>query len=131
MKLVSRLLRSLPVLALTFVMVFSLLYALAWVQLYLQPHPYRVASEWIFANIPQGSVLAGPHWDDRLPLSIPGKDAPRYFVMEGRDLELPFYERDTKEKLSILVRRMAKADYIVFPTARISDSIPRVPEEYL
>lgn len=130
MKLVSRLLRSLPVLALTFVMVFSLLYALAWVQLYLQPHPYRVASEWIFANIPQGSVLAGPHWDDRLPLSIPGKDAPRYFVMEGKDLELPFYERDTKEKLSILVRRMAKADYIVFPTARISDSIPRVPEEY-
>lgn len=130
MKLVSRIFRSLPLLTLLFVMGFSLVYALAWIQLYLQPHPYRVASEWIFANIPQGSVLAGPHWDDRLPLSIPGKDAPRYFVMEGKDAELPFYERDTKEKLNIVVRRMAKADYIIFPTARISDSIPRVPEEY-
>jgi hypothetical protein len=25
---------------------------------------------------------------------------------------------------------MAKADYIIFPTARIADSIPRIPEEY-
>jgi hypothetical protein len=130
MKLVSRIFRSLPLLALLFVLGFSLVYALAWIQLYLQPHPYRAASEWIFANIPQGSVLAGPHWDDRLPISIPGKDAPRYFVMEGKDAELPFYERDTREKLNIVVRRMAKADYIIFPTARIADSIPRVPEEY-
>lgn len=130
MKLVSRILRSLPALTLIFVLVFALIYACAWIQLYLQPHPYRVASEWIFANIPQGSSLAGPHWDDRLPLSIPGKDAGRYFVMEGKDLELPFYERDTKEKLIILTRRMAKADYIIFPTARISDSIPRVPDEF-
>lgn len=130
MKLVSRLVRLLPLVTLIFVSGFALVYACAWVQLYRQPHPYRVASEWIFANIPQGSVLAGPHWDDRLPLSIPGKDAPRYFVMEGKDLELPFYERDTKEKLSIVVRRLAKADYIIFPTARIADSIPRVPEEY-
>jgi hypothetical protein len=50
--------------------------------------------------------------------------------MEGRDVELSFYERDTKEKLNLLLRRMAKADYIIFPTPRISDSIPRVPEEY-
>lgn len=130
MRSVSRIFRSLPLLTLLFVLGFSLVYALAWIQLYFQPHPYRTASEWIFANIPQGSVLAGPHWDDRLPISIPGKDAPRYFVMEGKDAELPFYERDTKEKLNIVVRRMAKADYIIFPTARIADSIPRVPEEY-
>ena len=130
MKLFAQLRRSFPILLLAVVLGYAALYAVAWVQLYRQPHPYRVASEWIFANIPQGSVLVGPHWDDRLPLSIPGKDAPRYYTMEGSQSELPFYERDTREKLSIVLRRMAKADYIVFPTARISDSIPRVPDEY-
>jgi hypothetical protein len=113
-----------------FVLGYALVYALSWIQLYLQPHPYRVASEWIFNNIPQGSVLVGPHWDDRLPISIPGKDPNRTYVMDGRDGEIPFYERDTKDKMSLVLRRRAKADYIIFPTARISDSIPRIPEEY-
>jgi hypothetical protein len=113
-----------------FVLGYALVYALGWIQLYLQPHPYRVASEWIFANIPKGSVLVGPHWDDRLPITIPGKEPNRTFVMEGREAELPFYERDTKDKVSVVLRRMAKADYIIFPTARISDSIPRIPGEY-
>ena len=130
MKLVARFSRLAPRLVLLFVFGYALVYALGWIQLYLQPHPYRVASEWIFQNIPQGSVLVGPHWDDRLPISIPGKEATRTYVMEGRDAELPFYERDTKEKVSLVLRRMAKADYIIFPTARISDSIPRIPEEY-
>ena len=130
MKLATRLRRSIPLAVLLFVLGYSLVYACAWIQLYLQAHPYKVASEWIFENVPQGSVLAGPHWDDRLPISIPGKDAPRYFVMEGRDVELPFYERDTRDKLNLILRRASKADYIIFPTARISDSIPRVPEEF-
>jgi hypothetical protein len=130
MKLATRLRRSIPLAILVFVLGYSVVYACAWIQLYFQAHPYKVASEWIFENIPQGSVLAGPHWDDRLPISIPGKEAPRYFVMEGRDVELPFYERDTRDKLNIILRRASKADYIIFPTARISDSIPRVPEEF-
>jgi len=91
-----------------FVLGFSLVYALAWIQLYLQPHPYNAASVWIFDNLPQGSVLSGPHWDDRLPISVPGKNAPGYFVMEGRDNELPFYERDTTEKLNLVLKRMSE-----------------------
>lgn len=130
MKLVTRFGRSIPRLALLFVLGYALVYALGWVQLYRQPHTYRVASEWIFQNIPQGSVLVGPHWDDRLPAAIPGKDPSRTYVMEGREAELPFYERDMRDKVSLVLRRMAKADYIIFPTARISDSIPRIPEEY-
>ncbi len=130
MNLVTRFRRLIPRIVLVFVLGYSLIYALGWVQLYLQPHPYRVASEWIFENVPAGSVLAGSHWDDRLPISLPGKDAGRNYKMAEKDTELPFYERDTKDKLNLVLRRMAKADYIVFPTARISDSIPRVPEEY-
>lgn len=130
MKLVTRIRRSLPLLPVVFVLGFSLVYALAWIQLYRQPHPYNAASVWIFDNLPQGSFISGPHWDDRLPISIPGKNAPGYFVMEGRDNELPFYERDTAEKLNLVLKRMAKSDYIIFPTPRTPDSIPRVPEEF-
>ena len=130
MKFLTCISRKLPAVILLLVSGYSLVYACAWVGLYFKEHPYRLASEWIFENIPQGSILMGPHWDDRLPLSVAGKDAPRYFVMEGRDAELPLYERDTKEKLNLVLRRTAKADYLVFPTPRMTDSIPRVPEEY-
>lgn len=131
MKLATHIRRILPVVPLVFVLGYALVYALAWIQLYFQPHPYFAASKWMFENMPQGSILAEPHWDDKLPLSIPGKNAPVFFVMEGRDNELPVYERDTVDKLNLVLKRLARADYIVFPTPRTPDSIPRVPEEYL
>lgn len=123
--------RLLPLVPLVFVLGYSLVYALAWVQLYFQEHPYHQASRWMFDNLPQGSILAEPHWDDKLPLSIPGKNAPSFFVLEGRDNELPVYERDTVDKLNLVLKRVARADYIVFPTPRTPDSIPRVPEEFV
>ena len=98
MKLAVQIRRMLPVIPLVFVLGYALVYALAWIQLYLQPHPYFEASQWMFENIPQGSILAEPHWDDKLPLSIPGKNAPTFFVMEGRENDLPVYERDSAEK---------------------------------
>lgn len=130
MKLAAQIRRMLPVIPLVFVLGYALVYALAWIQLYFQPHPYFEASKWMFENMPQGSILAEPHWDDKLPLSIPGKNAPTFFVMEGRENDLPVYERDSVEKLNLVLKRVSKVDYIVFPTPRTPDSIPRVPEEY-
>jgi hypothetical protein len=109
--------------------VYSLVYALAFVQLYFQEHPYKVASYWIFDNVAPGSRIVGPHWDDKVPVSVAGKNTSMY-VMEGRDNELPVYERDTPQTLDLLVRRISLSDYIMFPTARTPDSIPRIPDEY-
>lgn len=108
---------------------YSLVYALAFVQLYFVDHPYKVASYWIFDNVPAGSRLVGPHWDDKVPVGIPGKNTSIY-VMEGRDNELPVYERDTPPMIDLLARRISAADYLMFPTPRTPDSIPRIPEEY-
>jgi hypothetical protein len=108
---------------------YSLAYAIAFVGLYFQEHPYKVSSYWIFEHVPAGSRLVGPHWDDKVPVSVAGKNSSIY-VMEGRDTELPVYERDVPAMLEGIVRKVSAADYIMFPTPRTPDSIPRIPDEY-
>jgi hypothetical protein len=102
---------------------------MAFIQLYSMEHPYKVASEWIFANVPRGSRISSPHWDDKVPVGIPGKDTAIY-QMNGRDFELPVYERDTPQMIETIVRRVAASDYLTFATPRAADSIPRIPDEY-
>jgi hypothetical protein len=92
-------------------------------------HPYKRVSYWIFDNVPAGSRFVAPHWDDKVPVAVGGKNNSIY-VMEGRDNELPLYERDTPQIIDLLVRRISQSDYIMFATPRIADSIPRIPEEY-
>ncbi|NMC62094.1 MAG: phospholipid carrier-dependent glycosyltransferase [SAR324 cluster bacterium] len=92
-----------------------------------EEHTYVRASNWIYDNVPPGSRIMGPHWDDRLPLSLPGKSAERY-DSEGRDNELAFYEPDTPNKIQKIVEQLAKADYIAFATPRIQGSIPRLED---
>jgi hypothetical protein len=123
--------RHLGQLILLFVLGYSLVYALAFVGLYFVEHPYRVASAWIYENVPPGSRIAGSHWDDRVPVGIPEhKRSPANYVTEGKDLELPFYEQDNLPNIQQLVRRMSKTDYIAFATPRVADSVPRIADEY-
>jgi hypothetical protein len=129
MRLIEYFKRRCGALILLAVAVYCLVYALAFVQLYFLEHPYKVASYWIFDNVPPGSRLVGPHWDDKVPVSVAGKNTSVY-VMEGRENELPVYERDTPQIIELIVRRMSLSDYIMFPTARTPDSIPRIPDEY-
>jgi hypothetical protein len=111
------------------VVAYALVYALAFVQLYSVEHPYRVASRWIFDNVPAGSRISSPHWDDKVPVGVPGKDTAIY-QMNGREFELPVYERDTPQMIEMIVRRIAASDYLTFATPRTPDSIPRIPDEY-
>ena len=108
---------------------YCVVYAVAFVRLYSMEHPYKVASQWIFENLPAGSKIAGPHWDDKVPVGIPGKDTAIY-QMNGKDSELPVYEKDTPQMIEMIVKRVAAADYLTFATPRAPDSIPRIPDEY-
>ena len=85
---------------------------------YLSPHPYQVASKWIYENIEPNSVLANPHWDDRLPVSLPGFEGNRY-----RYKELPTYEADNEKKEMLIEEILKNSDYVIFPTQRIPGSI--------
>ncbi len=94
-------------------------------------HPYQQASKWIYANVPKGSSIVGVHWDDGLPVSLPGYNPQSYgYKREGERWELKAYDPDTQAKLSKMAEQLADADYLIFPTQRIPGSIPRIPEEY-
>jgi YYY domain-containing protein len=104
------------------------LHAIAFVSIYSTEHTYYKASRWIFERIPAGSRILQGHWDDTLPLHLPGFSPSRY-KFEGKESELPLYEPDNPAKLKIVSERTANADYIILPTPRLVGSIPRIPTE--
>jgi uncharacterized membrane protein len=117
----GRLLRLLPVLIVTGS---TLLWSLAFSHIYRVPHSRVIASEWMVDSIPSGSTLAVEHWDDALPLPVPGAYG-RY-----RHISLPLYENDTPAKLQQLIDLLERTDYIVLASNRLYDSIPRLPKRY-
>ncbi len=112
----------------------TVLWALAFTQIYRQPHSRVEASRWIYANIPPGSVLGYEHWDDPLPLPIDGRNPADLY----RGVELPLYNEDTPEKLygypnqpgSGLLDKLDRVDYIILSSNRLYGSIPRLPMRY-
>lgn len=131
MGIVEYLQRNLRRICLVFILAYSVVYAFAFVSLHFKEHPYHAASRWMLDNFRDKVRIVGPHWDDRLPSGVP--EHPRYpsvFNYDGRENELPLYEPDTKAKVDMTLRRVSDADYIVFGTPRMADSLPRIPDEY-
>jgi hypothetical protein len=100
-------------------------WALAFSGIYDQPHSRIQASEWIYANIPSGSTIATEHWDDRLPLALPGSDSRGY-----QYAELTLYDPENAAKRDKLEASLDQADYVILASRRLIDSIPRLPERY-
>jgi YYY domain-containing protein len=99
--------------------VFTGLYAVAYISVYQQPHTAVRTSQWINQNAPRGSVILTEHWEEGIP------DIGRYEVRT-----LPLYNDDVRQKLDALVTDLAEADYIVFFSNRLYGTIPRLPERY-
>jgi YYY domain-containing protein len=66
-------------------------------------------------------------WDDALPLGINGYD-PLGGMYEPLNLEL--YEPDTAVKRDAMLQVLAQSEYIVIPSNRAYDSMPRLPLRY-
>jgi YYY domain-containing protein len=66
-------------------------------------------------------------WDDSLPLNIN-----KYDVQGGifTPLNLELYEPDTPEKRDAMIRILKESNYIVIPSNRAYDSMPRLPLRY-
>jgi hypothetical protein len=109
----------------------TLLYALAFLRMYRQEHPWIEASEWIYDTLPHQSTIVVERWDDPLPLDL---------IVNGtgylRDstyiaaLVDPFAEPDDLAKLDSLLRIAASADYIVLSSDRLYGTIPRLGDRY-
>ncbi|MBN1979000.1 MAG: glycosyltransferase family 39 protein [Anaerolineae bacterium] len=104
-------------------LVCSLLFCLAFVNLYDAPHPWLAASEWIGDYVPRGSTLAVEHWDHPLPVGLIG----------GYDYdvrELPLFDEDSEAKWVEIEAALAEADYVILASRRGYATLARWSERY-
>jgi YYY domain-containing protein len=112
-----------------FVIACSVLYTMAFISIYSRPHSRIQASEWIYRNIPTGSMLALEHWDDDLPLSRMVDDRPRS-IGEYQTLKMNLYEPDDDQKYWHIFNNLQESDYVILSSNRLYGSIPRLPWRY-
>jgi hypothetical protein len=97
----------------------SLGWALAHQSIYAQPQTRIQASEWIYQHLPENSVLLTEHWDDRLPINLENQNKSYQFQL------LKLYEADNSLKIKTLADQLARGDYLILSSRRLSGSIPR------
>ncbi|HET6319911.1 MAG TPA: glycosyltransferase family 39 protein, partial [Chloroflexota bacterium] len=97
----------------------SAAWSFAFTRIYTRPTTRVAASEWIYQNVPKPSVMANEHWDDPLPLGIPGNDPASF-----GGPQLPLYDPDEPRKIDSLVQVLSRADYINVTSNRLYGSIP-------
>lgn len=100
-------------------------WAVAFTAIHRRPHTRVEASRWLHRHVPAGATIAGEHWDDLLPLSLPGAPASRY-----RLVELPVFADDGAEKRAQLVDGLDRADWLVLSSNRGWGTVPRTPWRY-
>lgn len=110
--------------AYSIICVLSLAWGLANYSVYLRPQTKRVATEWIAQHIPSDAKIYTEHWNDGLPLDLPG--IPSY----KRELLNVYDEPDDDSKQQYLADKAATGDYIIFSTRRIWATMPGLTEKY-
>jgi hypothetical protein len=109
------------------------LYALSFVNMYGETHPWISASRWIFENVPRDSVLLSEKWDDPLPSSLEVDGEPhsrQIYDYEEQDWLGGVRDDDDSTKLGVNLSHLAQADYLVLSSARGHAVIPDLPDLY-
>ena len=107
------------------------LWSLAYVNgVYNREHTWITASRWIYENVPQGSVILWELWDDPLPKSIPGELGMDMSSTGLANIDWSPYEEDTADKFEIMKQKLREADYVVYSSKRIYDSVDELPQRY-
>ena len=105
------------------------LWALAFHNIYDQPHTWVQASIWIYEHVPDGSTILTEDWDDALPLTLDASgiriEKPKYNF-----LEIPSYDDDTPEKRDKIISLLEDTDYISIASRRIYRTVERLPDRY-
>ncbi|MGA0333264.1 MAG: DUF2298 domain-containing protein [Kiritimatiellia bacterium] len=105
----------------------SVLYATGFVSMYRQPHPRIAASQWLYRNLAAGGRVVSEHWDDALPLYLPGHEQDHRRISFS---QLEVYSPETPEKIEALLTQIQKADYLVLSSTRASHTLPSMPLRY-
>lgn len=97
---------------------------------YGSEHTWVTASRWVYANAPPGSLILWETWDDALPKSIPGEPGMDMGSHGLRNIDWSPYEEDTAEKYEILRDKLQEADYVIYSSKRIYESVDELPARY-
>ena len=110
----------------------SLLWAVAYMRVYAQEHPWQAASRWFFENAPRGSTYTWEAWGDRLPADLPQEDLHRVpYGFANRDVWMHIYhDMPPADKLAHISGSLQQADYVILSTPRLYLSIARLPWRY-
>ena len=103
----------------------SLIWALAFFNIYLQTSSRVAASQWVYQNIPSGSKILGEHWDDGLPVSLKDQTPAIYQISQ-----LAIYEPDNEDKINYYAQELSQADYIIINSRRLYGTLMFLPEKY-
>ncbi len=108
------------------VFIFSLLWSVAFVQIYSSDTTRVAAARWIYDNIPAGSSIANEHWDDPLPIGVKG-----YGYVQYDNFQIEVYNPDElPKKFDELKTALERADYVILSSARASGSIGELSADY-
>ncbi len=107
------------------VLLLSALYALAFSGMYLRPHPWVTASDWLCRRVPAGATLLAEVWDD----SLPARPSPAC-AAGLTQLWLDPYAPDGTKKLDRLVEALQGADYVVLASQRAYGALGRLPADF-
>lgn len=103
------------------------IWTLFFFSIYTKNHSRVEASEWIYQNIPENSVILSEYWDDALPLRI---DNPTLPQKEFTIQQLYVFDPDTEEKWQKMNSTLDGGDYYILSSNRAWGSIPTAPERY-
>jgi hypothetical protein len=115
------------------VLLATALYALSFINLYQQPHPWTAASQWIFANVEPRTLILSEQWDDALPvtMTVDGEYRRR---SEYENERLTWLIRtgawDDVDKLESNLDLLAQAEYLTIVSNRVYGVVPRRPDQY-
>jgi 4-amino-4-deoxy-L-arabinose transferase-like glycosyltransferase len=107
----------------------TLLYALAFLNVYGGEHPWLGLSRWIYAHVPPGATIAYEAWDHRLPLTLQQAGVLRW-PDEFQQAALDPFAPDSAAKLGAWLEQLAASDYVLIASNRLYGSTARWPARY-
>ncbi len=113
--------------------IFTTLYAISFVNMYQQPHPWIEASQWIYNHVEPDTLILSEQWDDSLPSTMWLGDTYRRRT-EYPNAELTWHSgtgvEDDAAKLAANLDLLAEAGYVTVVSNRVYGVVPRLPAQY-
>ncbi|MBV7329525.1 glycosyltransferase family 39 protein [Chloroflexi bacterium TSY] len=97
---------------------------------YNTDHPWLIASRWVYENVPRDSLILWELWDDPLPKTVPNEPGMDMGSAGLRNIDWSPYEEDTPEKYALMKEKLREADYVIYSSKRIYESVDELPRRY-